>query len=64
MQHVIFSSLCNSLCVVDPLLWINFRMASSSNLHNGENSLDDLFEHFIETLYLTHTAVAFDTDAN
>ena len=39
-------------------------MASSSNLHNGENGLDDLFECFIETLYPTRTAVAFDTDAN
>ena len=39
-------------------------MASSLNLHNGENSLDDLFECFIETLYSTHTAIAFDTDAN
>ena len=39
-------------------------MAYSSNLHNGENSLDDLFECFIETLCSTHTAVAFDTDAN
>ena len=39
-------------------------MTSSSNLHNGENSLDDLFEHFIETLYSTYTASAFDTDVN
>ena len=38
-------------------------MAYSSNLHSGENSLDDLFECFIETLYSTHTAIAFDTDA-
>ena len=39
-------------------------MAYSSNLHTGENSLDDLFECFIETLYSTRTAIAFDTDAN
>ena len=39
-------------------------MAYSSNLHTGENSLGDLFECFIETLYSTHTAIAFDTDAN
>ena len=26
--------------------------------------MDDLFECFIETLYSTHTAVTFDTDAN
>ena len=39
-------------------------MAHSSNQHTGENSLDDLFESFIETLYPIHTAIAFDTDAN
>ena len=39
-------------------------MASVSNLFHGENTLDDLFECFIETLYSTHTAISFDTDAN
>ena len=39
-------------------------MTSSLNLHNGKNSLDGLFECFIETLYSKHTAIAFDTDAN
>ena len=39
-------------------------MASVSNLPHGENTLDDLFECFIETLYSTHTAISFDTDAN
>ena len=38
-------------------------MASASNLPHGENTLDDLFECFIETLHSTHTAIAFDTDA-
>ena len=39
-------------------------MASVLNLLHGENTLDDLFECFTETLHSTHTAVAFDTDAN
>ena len=39
-------------------------MASVSNPPHGENTLDDLFECFIETLHSTHTAIAFDTDAN
>ena len=39
-------------------------MASVLNLPHGENTLDDLFECFIETLYSAHTAIAFDTDAN
>ena len=49
---------------LDPFLWINFRMASSSNVPDGENTLDDLFEHLIETLYSTHTAIRIDTDAD
>ena len=39
-------------------------MASSSNVPDGENTLDDLFEHFIETFYSTHTAIRIDTDAD
>ena len=39
-------------------------MASVLNLPHGENTLDDLFECFIETLHSTQTAIAFDTDAN
>ena len=39
-------------------------MASGSNLPHGKNTLDDLFECFIETLHSKHTAIAFDTDAN
>ena len=39
-------------------------MASVSNLPHGENTLDDLFECFIETLHSIHAAIAFDTDAN
>ena len=39
-------------------------MVSVSNLPHGENTLDDLFEHFIETLHSTHTVIAFDTDGN
>ena len=39
-------------------------MTSVLNLPHGENTLDDLFECFIETLHSTHTAIAFDTDAN
>ena len=39
-------------------------MAPVLNLPHGENTLDDLFEHFIETLHSTHAAIAFDTDAN
>ena len=39
-------------------------MASVSNLPHGENTLDDLFECFIETFHSTHTAISFDTDAN
>ena len=49
---------------LDPFLWINFRMVSVSNLPHGENTLDDLFECFIDTLYSTFTAIAFDIDAN
>ena len=39
-------------------------MASVLNLPHGENTLDDLFECFIETPYSTHTAITFDMDAN
>ena len=39
-------------------------MASASNVSEGENTLDDLFEHFIETLYPTHTAITIDTDVH
>ena len=39
-------------------------MTSVLNLPHGENTLDDLFECVIETLHSTHTAFAFDTDAN
>ena len=39
-------------------------MAYVSNPPHGENTFDDLLEHFIKTLHSTHTAIAFDTDAN
>ena len=39
-------------------------MASSSNVPDREDTLDDLFERFIETLYSTHTAIRIDTDAD
>ena len=53
----------NFLSNLDPFLWINFRMASVLNLSHGKNTLDDLFECFIETLFSTHIAISFDTDA-
>ena len=37
---------------------------ASSNVPDWEDTLDDLFEHFIETLYSTHTAIRIDTDAD
>ena len=39
-------------------------MASSSNVPDWEDTLDDLFEPFIKTLYSTHTAIRIDTDAD
>ena len=39
-------------------------MASVSNIPHGENTLDNLFECFIETLCSTHTAISFYTDGN
>ena len=39
-------------------------MASSSNVLNGDNTLDDLFECFIKTLYSTHKAIRIDTDSD
>ena len=39
-------------------------MASVLNLPHSENTLDGLFECFIETFHSTHTAITFDTDAN
>ena len=38
--------------------------SSSSNVPDGEDTLYDLFEHFIETLYSTHTAIRIYTDAD
>ena len=37
-------------------------MASSSNIPNADNTFDDLFEHFIENLHSTHTAIRIDTN--
>ena len=37
-------------------------MASSSNVPDGDNTLDDLFESFIKTH--THTAIRIDTDSD
>ena len=39
-------------------------MASFSNVPDGEDTLDDLFECFMKTLYSTHTAIRIYTDAD